>query len=86
MNQEELSFLTAQLDGLGFEVTPSIGNFVLADLGRPSGPSYESLLREGIIVRPVTNYELPNHLRITVGLPEQNRRLIVALRRIESGA
>jgi len=82
MNHEGIGVLSSQLGGLGFEVTPSIGNFVLVDLGRPAGPTYEALLREGIIVRPVANYGLPNHLRITVGLPEQNRRLLEALSRI----
>lgn len=85
-NQEGLYMLTAHLEELGFGVTPSLGNFVLADLGRSAGPTYEALLREGIIVRPVANYGLPNHLRITVGLPEQNERVVEALQRIEAAA
>lgn len=82
VNQEGVNVLTSHLAGLGFDVTPSAGNFVLVDLGRPAGPTYEALLREGIIVRPVANYGLPNHLRITVGLPEQNQRLVRALQQI----
>jgi len=85
MNRQEMVLLTAQLERLGLDVTPSIGNFVLVDLGRPSGSIYEALLRAGIIVRPVGNYGLPNHLRITVGLPEENRQLIEVLNRIVSG-
>ena len=64
---------------LGLGVPPSAGNFVLADLGRPALPVYEALLRAGIIVRPVGNYGLPHHLRITVGLPEDNARLLAAM-------
>jgi histidinol-phosphate aminotransferase len=79
VNAGGLEFLTSELSALGYGVTPSIANFVLVDVRRPAGPIYESLLRAGIIVRPVANYGLPNHLRITVGLPEQNRRLIGAL-------
>ncbi len=55
---------------------------MLVDVRAPAGPTYEALLRDGIIVRPVGNYGLPHHLRVTVGLPEQNRRLLQALKRI----
>ena len=81
LNSEGLQRLTAGLRAIGLDVSPSVGNFVLADLGRPVQPVYEALLREGIIVRPVGNYGLPNHLRITVGLPEQNERLLAVLPR-----
>jgi histidinol-phosphate aminotransferase len=77
-----LAELTDAFTAMRLTVVPSIGNFVLVDLGRPAAPVYEALLRAGIIVRPVANYGLPNHLRITVGLPEQNRRLIATLRKI----
>jgi histidinol-phosphate aminotransferase len=79
MNQAGLRQLTEGLNALGFPVLPSIGNFVLADMRKPAQPYYEALLREGIIVRPVANYGLPEHLRITVGLPEHNDRLLSAL-------
>ncbi|UCG72833.1 MAG: histidinol-phosphate transaminase [Chromatiales bacterium] len=86
LNAEGLQQLTGGLRSMGLGVPPSVGNFVLADLGRPVAPVYEALLREGIIVRPVGNYGLPNHLRITVGLPEQNERLLAVLPRcLESG-
>jgi histidinol-phosphate aminotransferase len=40
---------------------------------------FESLLRQGVIVRPVGGYGLPDHLRVTVGLPEENERFLAAL-------
>jgi hypothetical protein len=40
----------------------------------------EALLRRGVIVRPIANYGLPNHLRVSIGLPEENARFIEALR------
>ena len=73
------------LGALGWRVSPSAGNFVLADTGGPALPWYEKLLRAGVIVRPVANYGLPDHLRITVGLPEQNERLLSALRSLIDG-
>ncbi|NND37618.1 MAG: histidinol-phosphate transaminase [Gammaproteobacteria bacterium] len=82
INAAGLEYLTSSLTALGYRVTPSIGNFVLVDIGRPAGEAYDALLRAGIIVRPVANYGLPDHLRITVGLSEQNRRLIEAMQDI----
>ncbi len=84
MNADGLEYLTRALTGLGYSVTPSIGNFVLVDVGEPAGGLYTALLRAGIIVRPVANYGLPNHLRITVGLPEQNARLVATLEGMRS--
>ena len=69
------------LASLPVRVYPSIGNFVLVDCKRPASPVYEAMLREGVIVRPVGGYGLPNHLRITIGTREQNERMAKALRR-----
>ncbi len=60
-------------------MAPSAANFLLADMQRESGPVYEALLQRGIIVRPVGNYGLPNHLRITIGTGTQNAALLDAL-------
>ncbi|MGH8272706.1 MAG: histidinol-phosphate transaminase [Gammaproteobacteria bacterium] len=69
------------LHGLGIETIPSVCNFVTADVGRPGREVFQALLREGLITRPLDPYGLPNHLRISVGLEEQNARLITALKR-----
>jgi len=81
-NDAGLRVLAEGLTSLGLDVLPSISNFVLVDLGQPAMPIYDALLRSGIIVRPVANYGLPNHLRISVGLPEHNLRLLNELKRI----
>ncbi len=80
LNRSGVVQLQAGLAGLGWSVPASAGNFVLADTGGPAGPWNEGLLQAGIIVRPVASYGLPRHLRITVGLPEQNERLLQALK------
>jgi histidinol-phosphate aminotransferase len=85
INQKGLQQLTAGLQALGISTLPSIGNFVLANMGGPARQHYEALLRVGVIVRPVENYGLTDYLRITVGLPEQNQRLIDNLREIVVG-
>jgi histidinol-phosphate aminotransferase len=69
---------------LGIEVGRSAGNFVLVDFEAPIGGIYETLLRRGIIVRPVGGYGLPNHVRVTVGLPDQNARLLASLREMRA--
>ncbi len=71
VNTRGLRYLRSHLEKRGFSVTPSWGNFVLVDMGRPAGPYYEALLRKGVIVRPVAGYGLPHHLRITVGTQEE---------------
>jgi len=78
-NREGLAFLHQALAALGIEVTPSDANFVLARTGIGT---YEQLLREGVIVRAMGGFGLPEHVRITVGLPEENRRLVAALERL----
>jgi len=79
LNRAALEYLRAALAELGLMVLPSAGNFLLVDLGRAAGPVYEGLLRRGVIARPVGNYGLPNHLRITSGTLEQTRRTVEAL-------
>jgi histidinol-phosphate aminotransferase len=82
LNAEGMRQLIGGFRVLGLNHIPSVGNFVCVDLGRPAAPVYEALLREGVIVRPVANYGMPNHLRVTVGLPEENERFLKALEKV----
>ncbi|WP_301099477.1 histidinol-phosphate transaminase [Otariodibacter sp.] len=61
------------------EYISSKGNFITVNLKQPALPIFEKLLREGVIVRPIAGYGLPNHLRISIGLPEENTKLFNAL-------
>lgn len=81
-NRAEMGRLAAGLEGLGLGWIPSVCNFITVDLGRPVGPVDQALLREGVICRPVANYGLPNHLRVSIGLAEENDRLLAALERV----
>ena len=69
---------------LGLDHIPSVGNFITVNTGRAADTVYESLLHEGVIVRPVANYGLPDHLRISIGLANENRRTLQALGRVLS--
>jgi histidinol-phosphate aminotransferase len=76
-------WLTQQLGGLGLEVVPSAGNFVLIGFpragGRIAAEAEAFLARRGLIVRGVGGYGLPDHLRITIGLEAHNRAVVEAL-------
>jgi histidinol-phosphate aminotransferase len=63
---------------LGLEYIPSFGNFITVRVAEAQRV-YAGLLARGVIVRPIAGYGLPEHLRVTVGLPEQNRRFLDAL-------
>jgi histidinol-phosphate aminotransferase len=78
-NTEGIEYLTRELTALGIRVWPSDANFVLAEAG---ADTYECLLREGVIIRPLEGFGMPEHVRVSVGLPAENERFIVALRRI----
>jgi histidinol-phosphate aminotransferase len=84
INAQGVEYLTRELRALGIEVWPTDANFVLARAGGRS--TYERLLREGVIVRPLGGFGLREHVRITIGLPEENERLVKALRRLRQEA
>ncbi len=71
--------LTDAFARLELSYIPSVGNFVTVDCKRPAAPINEGLLHRGVIVRPLANYGLPNHLRISIGLEQENDRFIAAL-------
>ena len=79
VNAQGMQQLTDGFKDLGLEWVPSAGNFVLVDLKQPGQPIYEALLGKGVIVRPVSNYELPNHLRISIGTTGENQLFLQAL-------
>ena len=66
----------------GWEYIPTVGNFITVNMQRPAAPLYDALLREGVIVRPIGGYGLPQHLRITIGTTAQNTRCIEALKKV----
>jgi histidinol-phosphate aminotransferase len=82
INEEGKAFLSTELKARGFNVVPSQTNFILVDFQRDAAEVFEALLREGTIVRPMKGYGLPTSARISIGLPEENRRLIEALDRV----
>ncbi|MEP7330134.1 MAG: histidinol-phosphate transaminase [Betaproteobacteria bacterium] len=78
LNRAGRTQLGAGLDALGIPHLPSHGNFVLARVGDAARVN-SALLAQGVIVRPVANYGLPEWLRISVGLEAENARFLAAL-------
>src|SRR5258708_7164910 len=78
LNRAGVAQLAAGFAALGVTMLPSHGNFVLARVGDAESVN-RSLLAQGVIVRPVANYGLPEWLRISVGLPGENERFLKAL-------
>ena len=86
MNRDGMARLDAEFKRLGIAYIPSMANFVTfrippADRKPQAGAIFEKLLRQGVIVRPLGGYEMPDHLRVTVGLPEENERFLQALKK-----
>jgi histidinol-phosphate aminotransferase len=82
MNTQGLEQLGKGLEQLGLECIPSVANFITADMGREAAPVYDALLHDGVIVRPIANYGMPDHLRITVSTQEDNQRVLQSLKKV----
>lgn len=78
-NNSGMLQLTHAFAQLGLQWIDSAANFVSVDLIRPALPVYQALLQKGVIVRPVANYEMPNHLRVSIGTEYENQKFINAL-------
>jgi histidinol-phosphate aminotransferase len=78
---DERKYLEKNLEKMGIEFIPSVANHILLKVGNGQNV-FERLLKKGIIVRPMAEYDLPEFIRVTVGLPQQNRRFINALKEV----
>ena len=72
LNFEQKQILFNGLQASGFECLPSRANFISFDCGEDSNDAFNKLLLEGVIVRSLRVYKMPNFLRVSVGLPEEN--------------
>jgi histidinol-phosphate aminotransferase len=82
MNCEGLKQLQDRFTSMGLDYIPSGGNFVSVDVGEDATGLYNALLQEGVIVRLVGNYNMPSHLRVSVGLADENERFLKALTKV----
>ena len=79
LNQRGMRDVTAGLTRLGLAYIPSFGNFVSFRVADAAGV-FQRLLEQGVIVRPIAGYGMPDYLRVSIGLESENTRFLEALR------
>ena len=82
MNLQGMAQIVDGVAAAGLQAIPSVGNFVTVAMPGEAMPIYQRLLREGVIVRSLLPYGMPNHLRISIGLPDENAKFLHALTRV----
>ena len=75
-------YLYDEFNALGLKYVPSRANFILVDVGHSAADVFQRLLKEGVIVRPLTSFGMETALRVSIGTPQENRRLVKALRHV----
>lgn len=78
MNREGMATLERAFKALGLEYIPSYANFITFRVPH-AADVYQRLLRQGVIVRPIAGYAMPEHLRVTIGTPRENAKFLRAL-------
>lgn len=80
MNNAGKAFLQDAFTEMKLNYLPTMGNFISVNVQQDGMLLYQKLLQQGVIVRPVANYDMPEYLRITIGTQQQNERFIETLR------
>ena len=82
INNEGKEYLVKELKAMGMNVVPSVTNFILVDTDYDTTDLFVKLQKLGVIVRPMRAFGMPNAFRITIGLKEENEKLINALKQV----
>ena len=86
LNRAGMVQMAEGLTRLGYDFIPSAGNFVAFDSAEPGHDLFQRMLQEGVIVRAIAEYGLPNHVRVSVGLESENERFLSVLAKVGSHA
>jgi histidinol-phosphate aminotransferase len=81
VNRLGMEYLQAEFTRLGLEFVPSDANFILVRVGKGQ-EVFSQLLSKGVIVRPMAGYQFPEHMRVTIGTMDENRKFIDALQKV----
>ncbi|MFQ5700947.1 MAG: histidinol-phosphate transaminase [Acidobacteriota bacterium] len=81
-NTEQRGFVQKALEGDGVRFIESVANFVLVDTGRNAEEVFSALVREGVIIRPMSAYDLPTWVRVTIGTHAENLAFLRAIRKL----
>ncbi len=82
LNETQRGFVVRALGDMGFGVGESATNFVFARSPIPGRELFKTLLRQGVIIRPLDEYGLPHHVRVSIGTPAQNKTLLKGLAQV----
>lgn len=80
LNDQGMLQLQSGFDQLNVGWIPSVGNFICFEVPGRAMEIYQGLLSKGVIVRPVANYEMPDHLRVSIGTQQENQRFLLELK------
>ncbi|HTY13011.1 MAG TPA: histidinol-phosphate transaminase, partial [Candidatus Omnitrophota bacterium] len=81
-NSEGKRTLYAEFDQLGLSYKRTESNFIFVDLGRPADEVFLRMMAEGVIIRPLSSFGFPQAIRVSIGSPDQNRKLCEALKKV----
>ncbi len=81
-NKNGMNFIIKNMTAMGLRCIPSHSNFILVELPMDADLMYKEMLKRGIILRSMKGYGLTNYIRITIGLPEDNERVVREFRSI----
>lgn len=84
VNSAGMQQLIEGVTELGLQYIPSTGNFLTVEFSGDTQKIYQQLLQAGVIVRPIGVYSMPQHLRVSIGLEEENRYFLQALKQVLS--
>ena len=84
VNNNGMAYLEGEFNRLGLDFIPSVGNFISVKMpvGVDAMTVNNGLLQEGVIIRPVANYEMPEYLRVSIGIEKENQAFIAALEKV----
>ena len=86
MNAEGIEFLTREFTALGFKVLPTQANFICVKIGERARELVSFLERNGMIVRGLTSFGMPEYIRVTIGKPEENEFLVMLVKKWKAEA
>lgn len=81
VNNAGMQQVTQGLQDMNLDYIPSLGNFVTVNVS-DGAKVYDALLHEGVIVRPLAGYNMPQHIRVTIGTKEENERFLTSLKTV----
>jgi len=81
-NEEQKQYLYAELDKLGVEYLPTKTNFIFLNINKDAVETFQTLMKKGVIIRPMVGFGFPKSIRVTIGLPEENQFFIKCLKQV----